>query len=91
MEFLTWIVVGGIAGLLATRLIPGGFPGGAVGTVVGGALGAVLGGLIFSLAVGRAVIGVEVASLLVALAGAVLMLAVLRIAWRRGAEDALAD
>ncbi len=82
MGILSWIVVGAIVGLLANWLVAGRFPGGIFGTVVGGTLGAVLGGLIFSLVLGRGVTGFDAISLLIAFAGAAVLLTVLRMAGR---------
>ncbi len=44
---VTWIIVGGIAGLLAEWLI-GGIHAGCIGTVIIGVLGAFIGGWVFS-------------------------------------------
>jgi uncharacterized membrane protein YeaQ/YmgE (transglycosylase-associated protein family) len=44
---VTWIVVGGIAGFLAERLV-GGIRTGCIGTVIVGIVGAFIGGWLFS-------------------------------------------
>jgi uncharacterized membrane protein YeaQ/YmgE (transglycosylase-associated protein family) len=74
---LSWLIVGAFVGLLANRLMAGSFPGGLFGTVVGGTLGAVLGGLVFSLIMGRGVTGFDGIGLLIAVAGAALLVTVL--------------
>ena len=78
MAILSWILVGTVVGLLANRLVAGRFPGGIFGPIVGGTLGALLGGLGFSLVLGRGVMGFDVISLLIAFAGAALLLTVLK-------------
>jgi uncharacterized membrane protein YeaQ/YmgE (transglycosylase-associated protein family) len=76
MGIVSWIVLGGIMGVLANRLMPGRFPGGVLGTVAGGMAGAFLGGAIFSLLADRGVDGFDVVSLLIAFAGAAMILTI---------------
>ncbi len=78
MGLLSWILMGTMMGLLANWLVPGRFPGGFLGAVVGGTLGAALGGIVFSLIAGRGITGFDFMSLLIAFAGAALLLTVLR-------------
>jgi uncharacterized membrane protein YeaQ/YmgE (transglycosylase-associated protein family) len=78
MSIITWIVLGAIVGLLAHWLTPGRFPGGVPGTVIGGIAGAFLGGATFSLIANRGVSGFDGLSLLIAFAGAAVLLAILR-------------
>ena len=78
MAILSWVIMGALVGLSANWLVASRFPGGIVGTVVGGTLGAVLGGLIFSIVLGRGVTGFDVISLLIAFAGAAVLLTLLR-------------
>lgn len=74
---ITWIIVGGIAGLLAEWLI-GGIYTGCIGTVIIGILGAFIGGWLFG------VLGISIGSGLVndiitAFAGAAVLLFVIRL------------
>lgn len=78
MAILSWILMGTVVGLLANRLVADRFPGGTFGPIVGGSLGALLGGLIFSVVLGRGVMGFDVISLLIAFAGAASLLTVLK-------------
>ena len=78
MGIISWIVLGAIVGFLVNWLVPGRFPGGLIGTIVGGMAGAFLGGALFSLVAARGVTGFDVVSLLVAFAGAALLLTVVR-------------
>ena len=79
MGILAWIVVGLIAGWLAGRVMRGGGYG-LVGDIVVGAVGAVIGGFLAAtfLNMPGAVNGINVTSILVAFAGAVILLAGLR-------------
>lgn len=78
MGIISWVVLGTIIGLLVNWLVPGRFPGGLIGTIVGGMAGAFLGGALFSLVADRGVTGFDAVSLLVAFAGAALLLTVVR-------------
>lgn len=75
-QILTWIVVGGIAGLLAVKLIKG-VRTGLVGAVLIGILGAFLGGWLFGQL--RISIGTGLVSEIVtAFVGAVILLLLVR-------------
>ena len=77
MGILSWIVVGGLAGLIAG--IVTGKKHGLIGKIVIGILGANIGGYIASrLDLGK-VDGINLSSILIAAGGACLLLAVLRI------------
>ena len=78
MGIVSWIVLGTVIGFLVNWLVPGRFPGGLIGTIVGGTAGAFLGGALFSLAAERGVTGFDALSLLVAFAGAALLLTAVR-------------
>ena len=79
MGILAWIVVGLIAGWLASRVMRGGGYG-LIGDIIVGAVGAVIGGFLAAtlLKIPNAVNGINVTSILVAFVGAVILLAVLR-------------
>jgi uncharacterized membrane protein YeaQ/YmgE (transglycosylase-associated protein family) len=77
---LVWIVIGGIAGILAEALV-GGLRSGLIGAILVGILGAIMGGWLFG------VLGVSfgtgiVADIITALIGAVVLLLILRAARR---------
>jgi uncharacterized membrane protein YeaQ/YmgE (transglycosylase-associated protein family) len=78
MGIVSWIVLGTIVGILANWLVPGRFPGGLLGTIAAGMAGAFLGGAVFSLVADREVAGLDGISLVLALAGAALLLMVVR-------------
>jgi len=79
-QILVWIVIGGIAGILAEALV-GGLRSGLIGAIVVGILGAIMGGWLFG------VLGVSVgtrilAEIIKAVIGAALLLLILRAARR---------
>jgi uncharacterized membrane protein YeaQ/YmgE (transglycosylase-associated protein family) len=75
---LVWIVVGGVAGLLASLLVRGTGLG-LVGDIVVGIVGAFLGGFIYSLFGHAGVTGFNLYSLVVAFIGAVVLLLIGRL------------
>ena len=79
-QFVTWIVIGGIAGLIAEILVRGSHVG-LIGMIVVGMLGALLGGWLFKqlgLHIGTGLINDVVA----AVVGAAILLLVLRLVRR---------
>jgi uncharacterized membrane protein YeaQ/YmgE (transglycosylase-associated protein family) len=79
MGLLAWIVVGLIAGWLASQVMRGGSYG-LIGDIIVGAVGAVIGGFLAAnlLNMPDAVNGINVTSILVAFVGAVILIAILR-------------
>ena len=79
MGILAWIVVGLIAGWLASRVMRGGGYG-LIGDIIVGVVGAVIGGFLAAtlLKIPNAVNGINVTSILVAFVGAVILIAILR-------------
>lgn len=74
MGFISWIVVGAIAGLLAKRIVPGPDPGRFIVTVLLGMAGASVGGFVVGVLGGSGTTGFNVWSVLVATLGAVILL-----------------
>ncbi|HZT18657.1 MAG TPA: GlsB/YeaQ/YmgE family stress response membrane protein [Dongiaceae bacterium] len=83
MGVLSWIVLGLIAGLVAKLIMPGRDPGGVVLTILIGIVGALAGGFISTRLGLGTVTGVNFRSVLIAIGGAVLLLAILRAMRRR--------
>jgi uncharacterized membrane protein YeaQ/YmgE (transglycosylase-associated protein family) len=79
MSILAWLVVGLIAGWLASQVMRGGGYG-LIGDIIVGVVGALLGGFLATtfLKMPNAVNGINITSILVAFVGAVILLAVLR-------------
>lgn len=84
---LAWILVGLVAGVLAKIAMPGPDPGGVLLTIVIGVVGAVIGGFVMeNFLGGPGVSGVNLASILVATLGSVVLLVVYRAITRRTAQ-----
>ena len=78
MGCLSWIVLGLIAGALAKLIMPGRDPGGIIVTILLGIAGAVVGGFLSTLVGFGTVSGFDFRSLLIAVIGAIVLLAVYR-------------
>lgn len=78
MGILSWIVMGLIVGALAKFIMPGRDPGGIIVTILIGIVGAFLGGYIGSTLGLGAVTGFNLASILLATGGAILLLILYR-------------
>jgi len=78
MNILLWIVLGAVAGWLASLVMKTGAQQGIVLDIVVGIVGALLGGWIFGLFGAAGVTGFNFYSLLVAFVGAVVLLAIVR-------------
>jgi uncharacterized membrane protein YeaQ/YmgE (transglycosylase-associated protein family) len=79
MGILAWIVIGLVAGWLASQVMRGGGYG-LIGDIIVGIVGAVIGGFLAAtlLHMPDAVTGINVTSILVAFVGAVILIAILR-------------
>ena len=79
MGILGWIILGGIAGWLASFITGTNASMGVVANIVVGIIGAVIGGWIFGWFGGTGVEGFNVWSLFVALIGSVVLLGIVKI------------
>ncbi len=80
MDLLTWLIVGLVAGVLASFVMGGGF--GIIGDIIIGIVGAFIGGWLFSrLGVGTPFAGLA-GTIFVAFIGAVVLLFVIRLVRR---------
>lgn len=78
-NLLIWIIVGAIAGWLASIVMKTNRSQGLLADIIVGILGGLIGGfLLNALGVGGAVTGINIASILVAFIGAIVLLALLR-------------
>jgi len=76
MGILAWIILGLIAGFLAQAVVGGGY--GLLGTIILGIIGAVVGGwLATRLGIGT-VDGIDIASILIATVGAIIVIWIAR-------------
>ncbi len=76
MSIVSWIILGGIAGWLASIITKRNDQMGCITNIVAGIIGAAVGGWVFSWFGGTSVTGFNLPSLLVAFVGAVIVLAV---------------
>ena len=84
MGILSWLVVGLIAGFLASRVMRGGGYG-LIGDIVVGVVGALIGGWLATtlLKMPNPVNGINIGTIIVAFVGAVILIAILRLFSRR--------
>lgn len=73
---ITWVVVGGLAGWVASMITKTNAEQGLLGNVVAGVLGALVGGFLVGLIGGEGFTGFNLWSFLVALLGAVVLLSI---------------
>lgn len=78
MGFLSWILVGLVAGILAKWIMPGRDPGGIVITILIGIAGAFVGGFLGALVGIGSVSGFNIPTLFTAVAGGIVVLFVYR-------------
>lgn len=78
MGILSWIVMGLIAGAVAKAIMPGQDPGGCILTIVIGIVGALLGGFLATLLGFGGISGFDFRSLIIAILGAIVLLAIYR-------------
>lgn len=85
MNFIIWLIVGGIVGWLASLVMRTDATQGILLNVVVGIVGAFLGGLLISPLIGVGTInqGISIASISVSLLGAIILLAIINLV-RRG-------
>jgi uncharacterized membrane protein YeaQ/YmgE (transglycosylase-associated protein family) len=77
MDLLTWLIVGLVAGVLASLVMGGGF--GLIGDIIVGIIGAFIGGWIFRTLGVATPLGGLAGTILVAFIGAVVLLFLLRL------------
>jgi len=79
MSIIGWIILGGIAGWLASIVMKRNSQMGLITNIIAGIVGAVVGGWVFSLFGGSGVTGFNLPSLVVAFVGAVIVLAIVNL------------
>ena len=83
MGIISWIIFGLIAGALAKLIMPGKDPGGWFVTILIGIAGAIIGGFLGSVIGFGGISGFDLRSLLVAIAGSMVLLYGYRLVKRR--------
>jgi uncharacterized membrane protein YeaQ/YmgE (transglycosylase-associated protein family) len=78
MGILTWIILGLVAGALAKFIMPGRDPGGIIVTIVLGIVGAIVGGFLGTLLGFGDISGFDIRSIVIAVIGAIVLLAIYR-------------
>jgi uncharacterized membrane protein YeaQ/YmgE (transglycosylase-associated protein family) len=78
MSWISYIVVGIIAGFLAKLVVRGEGPGGILGDMIIGIVGAVLGGWLYNLFGHVGATGINIPSIICAVIGAIILLLILR-------------
>ena len=79
MGLIAWIVLGGIAGLIAKALLPGRDPRGCIVTVIIGVVGALLGGFLATALGYGGLSGLDWRSLVIAVIGSIVLLLIMRL------------
>ena len=78
MGILAWIILGGLAGWIASIIAGNNERQGLIGNIIVGIIGAFIGGFLINLFGGSGVTGFNIWSLLVAVMGATLLLFIVR-------------
>lgn len=75
MGLLSWLLVGAVAGWIASKVVPGDEGYGIIGGLIAGILGAFVGGWLFALLTNRAdwLTGFDLTTLLAAVVGAIIV------------------
>lgn len=85
MGIIAWIILGALAGWIASKIMNTDEEQGALGNIIVGILGAFIGGFVFQMLGGEDVTGFNLYSLLVAIVGSVILLFIVRLfTGRRG-------
>jgi uncharacterized membrane protein YeaQ/YmgE (transglycosylase-associated protein family) len=86
MGLLTWIILGALAGWIASMVMKTDAEQGAIGNIIVGIIGALIGGFIMQMFGASGVDGFSLYSLLVATGGAIVLLAAYRALTSRGSH-----
>jgi uncharacterized membrane protein YeaQ/YmgE (transglycosylase-associated protein family) len=85
MSIIAWLVVGAIAGFIASRLVPGDEGYGVIGGLIAGIVGALVGGFLFGLLTGEDwTTGINIGTIVAAIVGAVIVVVIWNAIARRG-------
>jgi uncharacterized membrane protein YeaQ/YmgE (transglycosylase-associated protein family) len=88
LGIIGWIILGGLAGWVASKIVGTDKEQGVFGNIIAGIIGGVVGGFIFNLLGGSGVTGFNIWSFVVAVVGAVIVLAIWKVLTRGGKKAA---
>lgn len=83
MGLIGWLIIGGLAGWIASKITGNNAKMGAGANIIVGVIGGVIGGVVMNLAGGAGVTGFNLWSLFVAVIGAVILLWIINAVSRR--------
>ncbi|MEA2651565.1 MAG: hypothetical protein QOI85_1286 [Chloroflexota bacterium] len=90
MSIIAWIVVGAIAGWVASKVVPGDEGYGVLGGLIAGIVGAVVGGFIFGAVTNSDwTTGINIGTLVAAIVGAIIVVYVWNMIAKRGGTRAV--
>jgi uncharacterized membrane protein YeaQ/YmgE (transglycosylase-associated protein family) len=91
MSIIAWLVVGAIAGFIASRLVPGDEGYGVIGGLVAGIVGALLGGWLFALLTNNEdwLTGIDIPTLVASIVGAIIVVFLWNMVARRSGGTAV--
>ncbi len=84
MGIISWIIVGALAGWIASMIMGKNAQMGAIANIIVGIIGAFIGGFVMNLLGFGGVDGLNISSILVAILGAVILLAIISAVQRKG-------
>ena len=79
MGLLSWLVLGGLAGWVASIIMKRNASMGIIANIIVGIVGALIGGFIMNLLGGQVITGFNLSSFLIALLGSVVLLAIINL------------
>jgi len=90
MSIIAWIVVGAIAGYIASRVVPGDENYGILGGLIAGIVGAVVGGFIFGAVTNTDwTTGINIPTIIAAIVGAIVVVYLWNMISKRGGTRAV--
>lgn len=90
MSIIAWLVVGAIAGWIASKVVPGDEGYGVLGGLIAGIVGALVGGFLFGALTGEDwTTGINIGTLVAAIIGAVIVVFLWNTLSRRGGRTAV--
>ncbi len=91
MGIISWIVVGAIAGWVASKVVPGDEGYGVLGGLVAGIVGALVGGWLFALLTSNEdwLTGIDIPTIIAAIVGAIIVVFVWNMVTKRGGSRAV--